>query len=156
MEYRGGVNSRRQQIRSAVEGSLRRLKIETTDLLFQHRVDPEVPKEDVAGTVKHLILQGKGRYVGLSEAGPTSIRRAHAVQSVTALQRKCSLWTREPELEIMPTLEELGIGLVPFSPLGRGFLTGKIHCILQFYIEWKEYPHCFLQLGIIYVSQPIV
>lgn len=125
-EHRGGVNSRPEQIRSAVEGSLRRLRTDHIDLLYQHRVDPEVPMEDVAGCVKELIAQGKVRYFGLSEAGVDSIRRAHAVQPVAALQSEYSLWTREPEAEIIPTLEELGIGLVPFSPLGKGFLTGKI------------------------------
>ena len=120
-DHLGGVNSRPDQIRRAVEGSLRRLKIETIDLLYQHRVDPEVPMEDVAGTVKELIQQGKVRYFGLSEAGVNSIRRAHAVHPVTALQSEYSLWTREPETEIIPTLEELGIGLVPFSPIGQRF-----------------------------------
>ena len=125
-EHRGGVNSRPAQIRSAVEGSLRRLKTDYIDLLYQHRVDPDVPMEDVAGTVKDLIVSGKVRCFGLSEAGAQSIRRAHAVQPIAALQSEYSLWTREPEAEIIPTLEELGIGLVPFSPLGKGFLTGKI------------------------------
>jgi aryl-alcohol dehydrogenase-like predicted oxidoreductase len=121
-----GLNSRPEHIRKAVEGSLKRLGIETIDLLYQHRVDPEVPIEDVAGTVKELIEEGKVKYFGLSEAGVQNIRRAHAVQPVTALQSEYSLWWREPEEEIIPTLEELGIGLVPFSPLGKGFLTGKI------------------------------
>ena len=125
-EHRGGVNSKPAQIRRAVEGSLKRLKTDYIDLYYQHRVDPDVPMEDVAGTVKDLIQQGKVRYFGLSEAGANSIRRAHAVQPVAALQSEYSLWTREPEAEIIPTLEELGIGLVPFSPLGKGFLTGKI------------------------------
>lgn len=125
-EHRGGVNSKPAQIRSAVEGSLRRLRTDRIDLLYQHRVDPEVPMEDVAGTVKDLIAAGKVRYFGMSEAGAQSIRRAHAVQPVAALQSEYSLWTREPEAEILPTLEELGIGMVPFSPLGKGFLTGKI------------------------------
>jgi aryl-alcohol dehydrogenase-like predicted oxidoreductase len=125
-EHKGGVNSRPEQIRSAVDGSLRRLKIDYIDLLYQHRVDPDVPMEDVAGTVKDLIGQGKVRYCGLSEAGVASIRRAHAVQPLSVLQSEYSLWTREPEAEIIPVLEELGIGLVPFSPLGKGFLTGKI------------------------------
>lgn len=125
-EHRGGVNSKPAQIRSAVEGSLRRLRTDHIDLLYQHRVDPDVPMEDVAGVVKELITEGKVRYFGLSEAGTQSIRRAHAVQPVAALQSEYSLWTREPEAEIIPTLEELGIGLVPFSPLGKGFLTGKI------------------------------
>ena len=125
-EHRGGVNSKPAQIRSAVEGSLRRLRTDHIDLCYQHRVDPEVPMEDVAGTVRELIAEGKVRYFGLSEAGAGSIRRAHAVQPVAALQSEYSLWTREPEAEIIPTLEELGIGLVPFSPLRKGFLTGKI------------------------------
>ena len=124
--HHGGVNSKPDHIKAAVEGSLRRLKIEYIDLLYQHRVDPEVPMEDVAGAVKELIEQGKVRFFGLSEAGAGSIRRAHAVQPVAALQSEYSLWTREPEDEIIPTLEELGIGLVPYSPLGKGFLTGKI------------------------------
>jgi len=121
-----GLNSRPEQIKAAVEGSLRRLKITTIDLLYQHRVDPNVPIEDVAGTVKELIQQGKVKHFGLSEAGVKTIRRAHAVQPVTALQSEYSLWTRTPEKEVIPTLEELGIGFVPFSPLGKGFLTGKI------------------------------
>lgn len=125
-EHRGGVNSKPAQIRSAVEGSLKRLRTDYIDLLYQHRVDPEVPMEDVAGMVKDLIAEGKVRHFGLSEAGAQSIRRAHAVQPVAALQSEYSLWTREPEAEIIPTLEELGIGLVPFSPLGKGFLSGKI------------------------------
>lgn len=125
-EHRGGVNSKPAQIRRAVEGSLKRLRTDYIDLLYQHRVDPEVPMEDAAGTVKDLIEQGKVRYFGLSEAGAGSIRRAHTVQPVAALQSEYSLWTREPEAEIIPTIEELGIGLVPFSPLGKGFLTGKI------------------------------
>jgi aryl-alcohol dehydrogenase-like predicted oxidoreductase len=122
----GGVNSKPDHIRVAVEGSLRRLKTDRIDLLYQHRVDPEVPMEDVAGTVKALIQQGKVRYFGLSEAGVGSIRRAHAVQPVAALQSEYSLWVREPEAEILRTLEELGIGLVPYSPLGKGFLAGTI------------------------------
>jgi aryl-alcohol dehydrogenase-like predicted oxidoreductase len=120
------LNSRPQHIRWAVEGSLRRLRTDVIDLLYQHRVDPEVPIEDVAGTVKDLIAEGKVKHFGLSEAGAQTIRRAHAVQPVTALQSEYSLWWREPEIEILPTLEELGIGLVPFSPLGKGFLTGAI------------------------------
>ncbi|PHI30594.1 aldo/keto reductase [Budvicia aquatica] len=120
------INSRPELIRKAVEGSLKRLNIETIDLLYQHRVDPNVPIEDVAGTVKELIQQGKVKHFGLSEAGAQTIRRAHAVQPVAALQSEYSLWWREPELEILPTLEELGIGFVPFSPLGKGFLTGAI------------------------------
>jgi aryl-alcohol dehydrogenase-like predicted oxidoreductase len=125
-EHRGGVSSRPAQIRSAVEGSLRRLGTDHIDLYYQHRVDPKVPMEDVAGVVRDLITEGKVRYFGLSEAGPQSIRRAHSIQPVAALQSEFSLWTREPEAEIIPTLEELGIGLVPFSPLGKGFLTGTI------------------------------
>jgi len=125
-EHRGGVNSKPAQIRRAVEGSLRRLGTDYIDLYYQHRVDPEVPMEDVAGVMKNLIQQGKVRFFGLSEAGAKSIRRAHAVQPVAALQSEYSLWTREPEDEIIPTLEELGIGMVPFSPLGKGFLTGTI------------------------------
>ena len=122
-----GLNSRPEHIREAVDGSLKRLKVETIGLLYQHRVDPNVPIEDVAGTVKDLIQQGKVRYFGLSEAGVQTIRRAHAVQPVTALQNEYSLWWRKPEAEVLPTLEELGIGLVPYSPLGKGFLTGKIN-----------------------------
>lgn len=122
-----GVNSRPEQIRRAVEGSLKRLRVEAIDLLYQHRVDPGVPIEDVAGTVKDLIAQGKVKHFGLSEAGVQTIRRAHAVQPVTALQSEYSLWTRGPEREILPLLEELGIGFVPYSPLGRGFLTGTIN-----------------------------
>ncbi len=125
-KHRGGLNSRPDHIKLAVEGMLKRLKTDHIDLLYQHRVDPEVPMEDVAGVVKDLIQQGKARYFGMSEAGSASIRRAHAVLPVTALQSEYSLWTREIEADILPTLEELGIGLVPFSPLGRGFLTGKI------------------------------
>ena len=122
----GGVDSRPETIRRSVEGSLKRLRTDAIDLLYQHRVDPNVPIEDVAGTVKELIDDGKVRHFGLSEAGVQTIRRAHAVQQVTALQSEYSLWWREPEEAIMPTLEELGISLVPFSPLGKGFLTGKI------------------------------
>ncbi|MGO8502581.1 aldo/keto reductase [Rhizobium leguminosarum] len=124
--HRGGVNSKPAQIRRAIEGSLKRLRTDHIDLYYQHRVDPDVPMEDVAGTVRELIAEGKVRWFGLSEAGARSIRRAHAVQPVAALQSEYSLWTREPEAEIIPTIEELGIGLVPFSPLGKGFLTGKI------------------------------
>ncbi|RDS82315.1 aldo/keto reductase [Dyella monticola] len=120
------LNSRPDHIRVAVEGSLKRLRTDVIDLLYQHRVDPEVPIEDVAGTVKDLIAEGKVKHLGLSEAGAQTIRRAHAVQPVTALQSEYSLWWREPEQQILPTLEELGIGFVPFSPLGRGFLTGAI------------------------------
>ena len=125
-EHHGGVNSKPGQIRRSVEGSLKRLRTDYIDLYYQHRVDPNVPMEDVAGVVKDLIVEGKVLHFGLSEAGAQSIRRAHAVQPVTALQSEYSLWTREPEQEILRTIEELGIGLVPFSPLGKGFLTGKI------------------------------
>jgi aryl-alcohol dehydrogenase-like predicted oxidoreductase len=121
-----GLNSRPEHIKQAVEGSLKRLKVETIDLLYQHRVDPDVPIEDVAGAVKELIQAGKVKHFGLSEAGVQTIRRAHAVQPLTALQSEYSLWTRTPEKEVIPTLEELGIGFVPYSPLGKGFLTGKI------------------------------
>ncbi|MBN3947278.1 MAG: aldo/keto reductase [Nostoc sp. NMS7] len=121
-----GLNSRPEHIKQAVEGSLKRLKVETIDLLYQHRVDPNVPIEDVAGAVKELIQAGKVKHFGLSEAGVQTIRRAHAVQPVTALQSEYSLWTRTPEKEVIPTLEELGIGFVPYSPLGKGFLTGKM------------------------------
>lgn len=131
-KHRGGVNSKPAQIRRAVEGSLRRLGTDYIDLYYQHRVDPDVPMEDVAGVVKDLIQQGKVRFFGLSEAGAKSIRRAHAVQPVTALQSEYSLWTREPEDEILATLEELGIGMVPFSPLGKGFLTGTINADTTF------------------------
>lgn len=121
-----GLNSRPEHIRQVAEASLKRLRTDVIDLFYQHRVDPEVPVEDVAGTVKDLIREGKVRHFGMSEAGVKNIRRAHAEQPVTALQSEYSLWWREPEDEILPTLEELGIGFVPFSPLGRGFLTGKI------------------------------
>src|SRR5580692_4264976 len=121
-----GLNSQPEHIRQAVEGSLKRLKVDVIDLLYQHRVDPNVPIEDVAGTVKDLIREGKVKHFGLSEAGVQTIRRAHAVQPVTALQSEYSLWTRTPEKEVIPALEELGIGFVPYSPLGKGFLTGKI------------------------------
>ncbi|PLR31368.1 aldo/keto reductase [Chimaeribacter arupi] len=121
------LNSRPAHIREAVEGSLRRLKTDVIDLLYQHRVDPEVPIEDVAGTVKDLIAEGKVKHFGLSEAGVQTIRRAHAVQPVAALQSEYSMWWREPEQAILPLLEELGIGFVPFSPLGKGFLTGAIN-----------------------------
>ena len=125
-ENRGGLNSRPDQIRASTDSSLRRLRVDAIDLYYQHRVDPTVPIEDVAGTVRDLIAEGKVKHFGLSEAGVGTIRRAHAVQPVTALQSEYSLWWREPEAEILPTLEELGIGFVPFSPLGKGFLTGKI------------------------------
>jgi aryl-alcohol dehydrogenase-like predicted oxidoreductase len=121
------LNSRPEHIREAAEGSLKRLKTDVIDLYYQHRVDPNVPIEDVAGAVKDLIQQGKVKHFGLSEAGVQTIRRAHAIQPVTALQSEYSLWWREPEQEILPALEELGIGFVPFSPLGKGFLTGKIN-----------------------------
>jgi aryl-alcohol dehydrogenase-like predicted oxidoreductase len=121
-----GLDSRPRHIREVAEASLKRLRTDTIDLFYQHRVDPEVPIEDVAGAVKDLIQQGKVKHFGLSEAGVQTIRRAHAVQPVTALQNEYSLWWREPEAEVLPTLEELGIGLIPFSPLGRGFLTGKM------------------------------
>jgi len=121
-----GLNSRPDHIKEAVEGSLKRLKTDVIDLYYQHRVDPNVPIEDVAGAVKDLIHAGKVKHFGLSEAGVKTIRRAHAVQPITALQSEYSLWTRTPEKEVIPTLEELGIGLVPYSPLGKGFLTGKI------------------------------
>jgi aryl-alcohol dehydrogenase-like predicted oxidoreductase len=121
-----GLNSKPEQIRRAVEGSLKRLRVDAIDLLYQHRVDPDVPIEDVAGTVKALIAEGKVKHFGLSEAGAGTVRRAHAVLPVTALQSEYSLWFREVEAEILPTLENLGIGFVPFSPLGKGFLTGKI------------------------------
>ncbi len=123
----GGLNSRPDHIKAAVEGMLKRLRTDCIDLLYQHRVDPDVPMEDVAGTVKELIEQGKARHFGLSEAGVQSIRRAHAVLPLTALQSEYSLWTREPEADVLPVLEELGIGFVPYSPLGKGFLTGKIN-----------------------------
>jgi len=121
-----GVNSQPAHIKQAVEGSLKRLKVDTIDLLYQHRVDPNVPIEDVAGAVKELIQAGKVKHFGMSEAGAQTIRRAHAVQPVTALQSEYSLWTRTPEKEVIPTIEELGIGFVPYSPLGKGFLTGTI------------------------------
>ncbi|MEQ1798243.1 MAG: aldo/keto reductase [Lacibacter sp.] len=121
-----GVNSTPENIKKAVEGSLKRLRVDVIDLLYQHRVDPNVPIEEVAGTVKDLIKEGKVKYFGLSEAGASTIRRAHAVQPVTALQSEYSMWTRQHETEIIPTIEELGIGLVAFSPLGKGFLAGKI------------------------------
>src|SRR5947207_30734 len=121
-----GVDSRPEHIREVAEASLKRLGVDAIDLLYQHRVDPEVPIEDVAGEVRKLIDEGKVKHFGLSEAGVRTIRRAHAVQPVTALQSEYSLWWREPEAEILPTLEALGIGFVPFSPLGKGYLTGKI------------------------------
>lgn len=127
-----GLNSRPEHIKKVAEASLRRLRVETIDLFYQHRVDPNVPIEDVAGTVRELIQQGKVKHFGLSEAGVQTIRSAHAVQAVTALQSEYSLWWRHPETELLPTLEELGIGFVPYSPLGRGFLTGKINATTTF------------------------
>ena len=127
-----GISSRPETIRKAAESSLKRLRIDVIDLFYQHRVDPNVPIEDVAGTVKDLIQEGKVRYFGLSEAGANTIRKAHAVQPVAALQSEYSLWTRQHEAEIIPTIEELGIGLVAFSPLGKGFLTGKMDEKTQF------------------------
>jgi aryl-alcohol dehydrogenase-like predicted oxidoreductase len=129
---RGGLNSRPDHIRASVHGMLRRLRTDRIDLLYQHRVDPDVPIEDVAGTVRDLIAEGVVRFFGLSEAGVRTIRRAHAVQPVAALQSEYSLWWREPEAEILPVLEELGIGFVPFSPLGRGFLAGGIDATTKF------------------------
>ena len=122
-----GVNSTPDNIRAVTEAALKRLRTDRIDLLYQHRIDPDVPMEDVAGAVKELIQQGKVKHFGMSEAGVESVRRAHAVQPVTALQSEYSLWWREPEKEILPLLEELGIGFVPFSPLGKGFLTGAIN-----------------------------
>ncbi|MDE2070529.1 MAG: aldo/keto reductase [Gammaproteobacteria bacterium] len=127
-----GLDSRPERIRTVAEASLKRLKTDRIDLFYQHRVDPNVPIEDVAGTVKELIREGKVKYFGLSEAGVQTIRCAHAVQPVTALQSEYSLWWREPEEEVLPTLEELGIGFVPFSPLGKGFLTGEINANTKF------------------------
>jgi aryl-alcohol dehydrogenase-like predicted oxidoreductase len=127
-----GLNSKPLHIREVAEASLKRLKTDVIDLFYQHRVDPEVPIEDVAGTVKDLIKEGKVRHFGLSEAGTNTIRRAHSVQPVTALQSEYSIWWREPETKVFPVLEELGIGFVPFSPLGRGFLTGKISAEAEF------------------------
>ena len=126
MGKQAGLDSRPEHIREVAEASLKRLKTDVIDLFYQHRVDPNLPIEEVAGAVRDLIQQGKVKHFGLSEAGVRSIRRAHAVQPVTALQSEYSLWWREPEAEVIPTLEELGIGFVPFSPLGKGFLTGKI------------------------------
>ena len=131
-QLKQGLDSRPENIRNVVEASLKRLKTDVIDLLYQHRVDPNVPIEDVAGAVKELIAQGKVKHFGMSEAAAATIRRAHAVQPVTALQSEYSLWWREPEAEILPTLEELGIGFVPFSPLGRGFLTGAINDTTSF------------------------
>jgi aryl-alcohol dehydrogenase-like predicted oxidoreductase len=126
MQGSPGLDSRPERIKQAAEGSLKRLKVDAIDLLYQHRVDPNVPIEDVAGAVKDLIQEGKVKHFGLSEAGAQTIRRAHVVQPVTAVQSEYSLWWRRPEAEVLPTLEELGIGFVPYSPLGKGFLTGKI------------------------------
>ncbi len=131
-ERRLGLNSRSDHIKAATDAMLKRLKTNHIDLLYQHRVDPDVPIEDVAGTVKDLIQQGKVGHFGLSEAGAQTIRRAHAVQPVAAVQSEYSLWTRDPETEVLPTCEELGIGFVPWSPLGQGFLTGKIDTATQF------------------------
>ena len=127
-----GVDSRPEHIKESVEGSLKRLRVDTIDLLYQHRVDPEVPIEDVAGAVKDLIQEGKVKHFGLSEAAAKTIRRAHAVQPVTAIQSEYSLWWKRPEEELLPTLEELGIGFVPYSPLGRGFLAGSVTENTQF------------------------
>jgi aryl-alcohol dehydrogenase-like predicted oxidoreductase len=127
-----GLDSRPEHIKQVAEGSLKRLGVDSIDLFYQHRVDPDVPIEDVAGTVKDLIQEGKVKHFGLSEAGVQTIRRAHAVQPITALQSEYSLWTRTPEKEVIPTIEELGIGLVPYSPLGKGFLTGKIDETVKF------------------------
>jgi len=127
-----GLNSRPEQIRAVAEASLRRLGVETIDLFYQHRVDPDVPIEDVAGTVGELVAEGKVRHLGLSEAGAVTIRRAHAVHPVTAVQSEYSLWTRDPEPEVLPTCAELGIGFVPFSPLGKGFLTGTVDATTTF------------------------
>ncbi|MCQ9165934.1 aldo/keto reductase [Arthrobacter sp. STN4] len=129
---KGGLNSRPEQIRRVADASLQRLRTDTIDLFYQHRVDPQVPIEDVAGTVSELIAEGKVRHFGLSEAAAHTIRRAHAVHPVTALQSEYSLWTREPEAEVLPTLAGLGIGFVPFSPLGKGFLTGTLDQCTQF------------------------
>jgi aryl-alcohol dehydrogenase-like predicted oxidoreductase len=129
----GGLNSRPEHIKQVAEASLKRLKSDVIDLFYQHRVDPDVPIEDVAGAVKDLIHQGKVKHFGLSEAAAKTIRRAHAVQPVTAVQSEYSLWTKDPEVEVLPTLEELGIGFVPFSPLGAGFLTGKIDTSTAFH-----------------------
>jgi aryl-alcohol dehydrogenase-like predicted oxidoreductase len=127
-----GMDSRPENIRAVAEAALKRLKTDVIDLYYQHRVDPNVPIEEVAGAVKDLIQEGKVKHFGMSEAGAATIRRAHAVQPLTALQSEYSLWWREPEQEILPTLEELGIGFVPFSPLGKGFLTGAINASTQF------------------------
>src|SRR5678816_160957 len=148
-----GLDSRPAHIRDVAEASLKRLKTDRIDLLYQHRVDPEVPIEDVAGAVKQLIQEGKVRHFGLSEAAVKTIRRAHAVQPVAALQSEYSLWWREPEREVLPALEELGIGLVPFSPLGKGFLTGKIDETTTFdSTDFRNTVPRFLSL--IHISEP--
>jgi aryl-alcohol dehydrogenase-like predicted oxidoreductase len=131
-QRRGGLNSRPEHIKQAAEASLRRLRVEAIDLFYQHRVDPDVPIEDVAGAVKDLIQAGKVKHFGLSEASAETVRRAHVVQPVTAVQSEYSLWTRDPEAEVLPTCEELGIGFVPWSPLGQGFLTGKVDAAMTF------------------------
>ena len=131
-QRRGGLNSRPEHIKQVAEASLKRLKTDVIDLFYQHRVDPDVPIEDVADTVKNLIQAGKVKHFGLSEAGANTIRRAHAVQPITAVQSEYSIWTRDPEPEVLPTCEELGIGFVPWSPLGQGFLTGKIDASTKF------------------------
>jgi aryl-alcohol dehydrogenase-like predicted oxidoreductase len=131
-QRRGGLNSRPEHIKQVAEASLKRLQTDVIDLFYQHRVDPDVPIEDVAGTVKNLIQAGKVKHFGLSEAGANTIRRAHAVQPITAVQSEYSIWTRDPEPEVLPTCEELGIGFVPWSPLGQGFLTGKIDASTKF------------------------
>jgi aryl-alcohol dehydrogenase-like predicted oxidoreductase len=131
-QRRGGLNSRPEHIKQVAEASLKRLKTDVIDLFYQHRVDPDVPVEDVAGTVKDLIQAGKVKHFGLSEAGANTIRRAHAVHPVAAVQSEYSIWTRDPEPEVLPTCEELGIGFVPWSPLGQGFLTGKIDASTKF------------------------
>jgi aryl-alcohol dehydrogenase-like predicted oxidoreductase len=131
-QRRGGLNSRPEHIKQVAEASLKRLKTDVIDLFYQHRVDPDVPIEDVAGAVKNLIQAGKAKHFGLSEAGANTIRRAHAVQPVAAVQSEYSIWTRDPEPEVLPTCEELGIGFVPWSPLGQGFLTGKIDASTKF------------------------
>ena len=133
-----GLDSRPEHVKEVAEASLKRLKIDVIDLFYQHRVDPDVPIEDVAGAVKDLIQEGKVRHFGLSEAGEQTIRRAHAVQPVTALQSEYSLWTRSPEKEALPAVEELGIGFVPYSPLGRGFLTGKMNESIELSIVYRH------------------
>jgi aryl-alcohol dehydrogenase-like predicted oxidoreductase len=159
------LDSRPEHIKQVAEASLKRLKVDVIDLFYQHRVDLEVPIEDVAGAVKDLIAEGKVKYFGLSEAGAQTIRRAHAVQPVTALQSEYSLWTREPETDVMPTLEELGIGFVPFSPLGKGFLTGKIdantkldssdfrNVVPRFALESRQANQAFVDLLVLIAEQ---